>query len=93
MRAAPETRRLLAGGSHRSQDYRNGPRFFPIRLSPINVANVANYPCKPLILLYGGPGKLKTSGGRASATQAVAQRAEPAHFEPVHIAPFDPAVL
>ena len=31
------------------------------RLSPISAANVANDPGKPLILLYGGPGRTRTS--------------------------------
>jgi hypothetical protein len=39
----------------------NGQRFSSLRLSPITAANVANDQDKPLILLYGGPGRTRTS--------------------------------
>ena len=40
----------------------NGPRAFRhSRPSPIAAVNIANGPDKPLILLYGGPGRTPTS--------------------------------
>jgi hypothetical protein len=39
----------------------NGQRFSSLRLSPITAANAANDQDKSLILLYGGPGRTRTS--------------------------------
>jgi hypothetical protein len=44
-----------------------------LRLSPIDAANVANYPGKPLISLYGGPGRTRTSNQAAKSAQTTSK--------------------
>ena len=59
----------------------------------MTVAIAVNRPSKCLILLGGGARRTQNQRWSRERYQAVAQRPELAHFELVHIAPFDPAVL
>ena len=51
----------------------NGQRFSSLRLSPITAANAANDQDKPLILLYGGPGRFSTFGRNQRLSAKVRQ--------------------